>query len=88
MFMKITRRTVAKKLAAYLHHELSLAALVAWAETAMHEGAFDERHADTLASAIGRLGVADADGFALTWEDCEKILAELGYSARIAIVAA
>ena len=36
----ITRQTVVDKLAAYLHHELSLSGLVAWAETALMDGEF------------------------------------------------
>jgi len=38
--MTITRKTVADKLAAYLHHRLSLAQLVDWAEQAMMDGDF------------------------------------------------
>ena len=40
--MQLTRETVAYKLAAYLHHEISLAELVAWANAAMMEGDFEE----------------------------------------------
>ena len=81
----ITRKTVAEKLAAYLHHELSLAALVDWAESAMMEGEFDRQHLDETRDAIARLGLADVRAFGLTWEDCEKLLKELGYSARVEI---
>jgi hypothetical protein len=88
MIMKITRRIVAKKLGDYLRHKLSLEALVAWAEFALQEGDFEAKHVETLASVIGRLGLADVGDFALTWDDCEKILGELGYSAHVAIVAA
>lgn len=34
------------------------------------------------------LGVADVRAFGLTWADCEELLAKLGFSARIEIVAA
>ena len=73
----ISREVVAKKLAAYLHHDLSLTDLVAWAESAL------------MASrdVIARLGVADVRTFGLAWEDCEQLLARLGYSAQISIVA-
>jgi hypothetical protein len=37
----ITPKTVAEKLAAHLHYELSLDSLVAWAELALMEGEFD-----------------------------------------------
>jgi len=79
---------VAKKIGDYLRHKLTLEALVAWAEFAMQEGDFEAKHAETLASVIGRLGFADVEDFALTWDDCEKMLAELGYSAHVEIVAA
>jgi hypothetical protein len=32
--------------------------------------------------------LADVRAFGLTWEDCEKILHDIGFSAQIEIVAA
>ena len=86
--MTITRELVAGKLGAYLHHELSLGSLVEWAEAAMQEGAFEEAHFDGIRDAVARLGLADVRAFGLTWEDCQEILNELGYSARVEIAAA
>jgi hypothetical protein len=86
--MKITKKAVANKLAAYLRHELSLADLVAWAEHTMQEGVFAEEDAKTITPVVARLGVADVRAFGLTWEECEAMLKRLGFSARIAIVAA
>jgi len=83
----ITRETVAKKLAAHLHHELSLDRLVAWAEAAMMDGEFDPEHLSIIRDVIARIGVADVRAFGLTWEDCEQLLAHLGYSAQVSIVA-
>jgi hypothetical protein len=37
---------------------------------------------------VARLGVADVRAFGLTWEDCEELLAQLGFSARIEIITA
>jgi hypothetical protein len=34
------------------------------------------------------LGVADVRAFGLTWEDCEQLLRQLGYTARVDIIAA
>ncbi len=82
----ITRETVAEKLAAYLRHELTLADLVAWAESAMMEGEFDPAHYSTIRDVVARLGVTDVCAFGLTWEDCEQLLAQLGYSAQVSIV--
>lgn len=35
---------------------------------------------------MARLGLADVRAFGLTWEDCEQVLRELGYGARVEIV--
>lgn len=83
----ITRKTVAEKLAAYLHHELLLDSLVAWAESTLMEGEFDPAHLQTIRDVLARIGVADVRAFGLTWEDCEQLLAQLGYSAQVSIVA-
>jgi hypothetical protein len=85
--MAITRETVAHKLAAYLHHEISLADLVDWAQMAMMEGEFEDVDHDAIRDAVARLGLADVRAFGLTWEDCEAILKQLGYGTRIEIVA-
>jgi hypothetical protein len=82
----ITRETVADQLSAYLRHELPLADLVAWAESSLMEGEFEPAHFAAIRDAIARIGVADVRAFGLTWEDCEQLLAQLGYSAQISIV--
>ena len=84
--MVITKKIVAEQIAAYLQHRLSLPQLVDWAENAMMEGQFDESEMDALQTVVARLGVSDVRAFGLTWEDCEQMLAQLGYSARVEIV--
>jgi hypothetical protein len=86
--MTITKQTVADKIAAYLRHDVSLAELIRWAEEAMREGEFAEQDASAIADVVARLGVADVRAFGLTWEDCEQLLRQLGYAARVDIVAA
>jgi len=86
--MRITKHTVAEKVEAYLHHEIGLSDLVDWAENALMEGEFDREDSTALAHALGRIGLADVRSFGLTWEDCEEILKELGYEARVAVVSA
>ena len=86
--MTITKQTVAERIAAYLHHELTLAQLVDWAEAAMMNGELDERDAQTLSSVVARLGVADVRAFGLAWDDCEALLNQLGFSPRVDVVAA
>lgn len=84
--MLITKQTVADKLSAYLRHELTLGQLVDWAENAMMEGEFSERDMSALRTVVSRLGVADVRAFGLTWEDCQDLLKQLGFTARVDIV--
>jgi cobyrinic acid a,c-diamide synthase len=86
--MVITKQTVADKIAAYLRHDISLAELVNWAEEAMMEGEFSEKEMTAISDVVSRLGVADVRAFGLAWEDCEQLLRQLGYTARVDIVAA
>ena len=86
--MTITKQAVAGKIAAYLHHELTLAQLVDWAERALMDGELAERDAKILSSVIARLGVADVRAFGLAWDDCEELLHKLGFSPRVEVVAA
>ena len=84
---EITRQTVAEKVAAYLRHDLSRADLVAWAESAMMDGEFEQAHLAVIRDVVARMGVADVRTFGLAWEDCEQLLSRLGYAARVNIVA-
>jgi len=86
--MLITRQSIAQKLAAYLRHEIPLAALVDWAERAMLEAEFDESESTALRDVIARLGVADVRAFGLTWEECDAMLRNLGFTAHVEVVAA
>ena len=85
--MFITRQDVAEQFAAHLQHRLTLPQLVDWAENAMLDAAFDEKDAATISAVVARLGVADVRAFGLNWTDCEELLATLGFSARVEIVA-
>ena len=42
----------------------------------------------TVCDAVARPGVAAVRAFGLNWEDCERLLHDLGYTAHIDIVAA
>ena len=84
--MLITKQTAAEKIAAYLHHDITLAQLVDWAETAVMEGEFAEGELPALRDVVARLGVADVRAFGLSWEDCEQLLRQLGFSARVNVV--
>lgn len=86
--MTITRKKVADKLAAYLYHRITLSELVTWAEQAMMEGDFGSRNMERIRDVVARLGLADVRAFGLTWEDCEQFFDQLGYAARVEVVAA
>ena len=86
--MKISKQKASSQIAAYLRHEISVAQLVSWAEDGLMEGDFDDNDAALIADVLAQLGVADVRAFGLTWEDCERLLAQLGYTARVDIVAA
>ena len=86
--MTITKKTVADKIAAYLHHEIKLAQLVDWSENVLMDGELADRDAGTISSVVARLGVADVRAFGLAWEDCEELLHQLGFSPRVEVVAA
>ncbi|MCH7615762.1 MAG: hypothetical protein IH978_08510 [Nitrospinae bacterium] len=81
----ITRQIVADQLAAYLQHELSLPDLVAWTESALMEEEFESDHFTVIRDVVARLGVADVRAFGLTWDDCEHLLKQLGYTAHVHI---
>lgn len=82
----ITKQTVADKISAYLHHHITLEQLVDWAENAVMEGEFAETDTAVIAAVVSRLGVGDVRAFGLTWADCENLLGQLGFAARIEII--
>lgn len=90
--MKIAREEVAQKLTDYLHHRITLAELVDWAESTMMEADFaaplrhrDERDYVTPRDIVSRLGLANVEAFGMTWEHCEDFLSQLGYQVRLVI---
>ena len=79
----ITRHIVAKKIFNYLNHEITLTQLVEWCENIMMDAEIDEQDIDAVSEVASRIGVADAENFGLLWEDCEKLLARLGYKLNL-----
>lgn len=78
------RQIIAEQMTAYLHGRLTLAQLVDWAEQAVMEAEFESI---VTRDATARLGVADVRAFGLTWKDCLNILRDLGFAARVEVVA-
>jgi len=85
--MLITKQRVADMLAAYLRHDIKLEQLVDWAENAMMDGEFSEQDMEAVSTVIAHFGIADVRAFGLTWEDCEQLLKQLGYTAQVQIQA-
>jgi cobyrinic acid a,c-diamide synthase len=85
MMEHTTRTQVIEKLTAYLHHRITLAALVDWAERLMMEGDFAAADHDVLRDVVARIGVADVRAFGLTWEECEALANRLGYEAEVTL---
>ena len=83
--MKVTRQTVADKIADYLNGKVSQAELVDWAECAMMDVDFEEADTEILSDIVGRLGLADVAEFGLRWRDCEEFLRRLGYRATVKV---
>ncbi|MBM4176879.1 MAG: hypothetical protein FJ213_12020 [Ignavibacteria bacterium] len=83
--MIITKENVAEKISDYLHHKLTLAELVNWAENAMMNESFDEAESAVLSEVVGYLGLADVRTFGLQFEDCENLLKKLGFTLKVRI---
>jgi hypothetical protein len=83
--MQITRQQVADQIGSYLRHQLTLDQLVDWSEQQVMEGDFETPAAR---DAVARLGLADVRAFGLTWDDCEQLLRDLGFAARVEIAIA
>jgi hypothetical protein len=83
--MRLDRHDVAKKVADYLHHRVTLVDFVDWAETAVMEAEFEPHEAQTLRDVVGKIGLADRKAFGMSWEDCEDLLGRLGYQASVSV---
>jgi hypothetical protein len=79
----ITRQIVRNKILAYLNREITLAELVDWAEDGVFETDLDENDTELLMSILGRLGAADVEQFALSWDDYFAMLSQLGYKPQV-----
>jgi len=78
----ITVDIIAQKILDYLHHRLTLAELVDWAENVLVEGNYDSG-SKQIRNVVAYLGVADVKEFGLTWEHCEELMLQLGYKLSV-----
>ncbi len=80
----ITREVVSKKLLAYLNGELSLAALVDWAEnTFIDDELAPDADIELLNDILSYLAAADTAQFPLTWDVCSDFMRRLGLSLHV-----
>ena len=79
----ITKQHIAMRLLAYMKHEINLSQLVNWAENAIMDGGFELGSESEIKKVLGKLGVADVNNFGLLWEDCEQLMAQLGYKVNV-----
>ena len=85
----ITRQTILERLDTYLNHQITLAELVDWAETALIEPNIPENeNADLLMDVLMYLGAADTRGFPLTWDVLSDFMDKLGGSVRVIVESA
>ena len=81
--MNINKKIVGTKLLSYLQHKISLNELIDWAENAIMKSNFKSKEAKPLREVLGKIGVADVKMFGLSWEECEKLMRQLGYKLKI-----
>ena len=79
----IDRHHVAQKIFDYLNHTISLAELVDWCEQVIMDGDIANDDVEVVTEVVARVGVADVNNFGLLWEDCETLLAQLGYKLHL-----
>jgi hypothetical protein len=81
--MKITKKIISEKVLGYLQHQITLDEIVNWSEGILMNNNFEDDKAHTVRNILARIGSADVKAFGLTWEDCEKIMNQLGFSLMV-----
>ena len=79
----ITKKAISEKVLEYLQHHITLQEIVDWAEETLMLGKFEDDNAHTVRNILARIGSADVKAFGLTWEDCGKIMHQLGFSLQV-----
>lgn len=81
--MKITKKAVSEKVLEYLQHQIRLEEMMDWSENLLMNINFEDDNEHTVRNILARIGSADVKAFGLTWEDCEKIMHQLGFSLMV-----
>jgi hypothetical protein len=85
----ITRQHVIDKLLAYLNQNITLAALVDWAESCFVTGGFGpDDDIDMLVNIVMYLAAADSAQFPLTWDICQDFMQRLGTPVKVVTISA
>jgi len=85
----ITRQVVSDQFLAYLNHEITLTALVDWAENTFIDDVLEpEPDGDLLNDILGYLAASDTAQFPLTWEQCAEFMDRLGTPVKVVPVVA
>jgi hypothetical protein len=79
----VTKKIIANKILAYLKHQLSLNELVDWSENTLMSADYKEDNNHTVRNVLAQLGLADVKSFGLDWEQCEKLMDDLGYKLEV-----
>ncbi|MGE0772934.1 MAG: hypothetical protein AB7K37_14555 [Cyclobacteriaceae bacterium] len=79
----ITKQQIAGKILSYMRHEIELSQLVNWAEDSIQNGGFEPGSEEIIRNVLGTLGLADVNDFGLLWEDCERLMSQLGYKVKV-----
>lgn len=79
----ITKKDISEKVLEYLQHHITLQEIVDWAEEILMRNNFEDDKAHTVRNILARIGSADIKAFGLTWEDCEKIMHQLGFKLQV-----
>ena len=79
----ITKKDISEKVLEHLQHHITLVEIVDWAEETLMNNNFEDDNAHTVRNILARIGSADVKAFGLTWEDCEKIMRQLGFSLQV-----
>jgi cobyrinic acid a,c-diamide synthase len=79
----INKKAISEKVLEYLQHHITLQEIVDWAEEVLMHSKFEDDNLHTVRDILARIGSADVKTFGLTWEDCEKIMNQLGFNLQV-----
>lgn len=82
----ITRTQISEKLLDYLNEQITLEALVDWAESCFVTGGFGpDEDIPVIRDVLGYLAAADSTAFPLTWDVCLDFMRQLGTPIKAVI---